>query len=178
VVSVSGSGYCSRAYRTVRGVLADCPRGVVRPGDLRVRRVFLSALVSIRLASCFWPQGVWQTVRPDVTDCPCVTSCSRTVRGRGTDRPRVEVPVGSFCLCLTDSPPWVANRPHGDRELSARAPAGQLSPLLLASCFYFGVIWGLFLGLVGLLWLRDLGKLVWESVAVNLGYRPSSLLGE
>jgi hypothetical protein len=53
VVSVSGSGGCSRAWRTVRGVLVDCLRGVVRPGVLRVHRVFLNALVSIRLASCF-----------------------------------------------------------------------------------------------------------------------------
>jgi hypothetical protein len=53
VVSVSGSGCCSRAWRTVRGVLADRPRGGVRPGVLRVRRVFLSTLVSMRLASRF-----------------------------------------------------------------------------------------------------------------------------
>jgi hypothetical protein len=36
-----------------------------------------------------------------------------------TNRPRVEVPVGSFCSCLTDSPPWVVDRPHGDRGPSA-----------------------------------------------------------
>jgi hypothetical protein len=53
VASVSGSGCCSRAWRTVRGVLADCPCGVVRLGFLRVRHVFFSALVLIRLASCF-----------------------------------------------------------------------------------------------------------------------------
>jgi hypothetical protein len=35
------------------------------------------------------------------------------------DRLRVEVSVGSFCLCLTDSPPLVANPPHGDRGPSA-----------------------------------------------------------
>jgi hypothetical protein len=35
------------------------------------------------------------------------------------DRPCVEVPVGLCCLCLTDSPPWVADRPHGDRGPSA-----------------------------------------------------------
>jgi hypothetical protein len=57
---------------------------------------------------------------PGCADCPRSTSCSRTVRGRGTDRPRVEVPVGSFCLCLTDSPPWVAGRPRGNRGQSAR----------------------------------------------------------
>jgi hypothetical protein len=102
VVSVSGSGCCSHAWRTIRGVLADCQRGVVPPGVLGVHRVFLSALVSIRLASCFSPKGVWRTVRPDVADCPRGTSCSQTVRGRGTDRPHVEVPVGSFCSCLTD----------------------------------------------------------------------------
>jgi hypothetical protein len=43
VVSVSGSGCYSRAWRTVCGVLADCPRGVVHPRVPRVRRVFLSA---------------------------------------------------------------------------------------------------------------------------------------
>jgi hypothetical protein len=68
--------------------------------------------------------------------------------------------------------------PPGDRGQSAWAVSGQLSPLLLASCFHFGIVWGLFLGLVRPLSLRDLGKLVWESLVVNLGYRPSSLLGE
>jgi hypothetical protein len=53
VVSVSGSGCYSRAWRIVRGALVDCLRGVVRPGVFHVRRVFLSALVSIRLASFF-----------------------------------------------------------------------------------------------------------------------------
>jgi hypothetical protein len=87
------------------------------PSVLRVLRVFLSAFVSIRLASGFWWESAWRTVRPDVTDCPRGTGCSR---GRGTDRPRVEVPVGSFCLCLTDSSPWVADRPCSDHGQSAR----------------------------------------------------------
>jgi hypothetical protein len=30
--------------------------------------------------------------------------------------------VGSFCWCLTDSPPWVVDRPHGDRGPSAPGP--------------------------------------------------------
>jgi hypothetical protein len=72
------------------------------------------------------------------------------------DRPRSQVPVGSFCLGLTDSPPGVADRLRGDRGpsalgprgLSARAAAGVLSPLLLGSWFRFGIILGLFLGLV------------------------------
>jgi hypothetical protein len=68
----------------------------VHPGVLRVRCVFLSVFISIRLASGFWPGGVWRTVRPDVADRPRGTSCSRTVRGRGTDRSCVGVRVGSF----------------------------------------------------------------------------------
>jgi hypothetical protein len=140
VVSVSGSGCCSRAWQTVRGVLADFPRGVVCPGVLHVRRMFLSTLVSIRMASCFCPEGVWRTIRPDVADCPCGTSCSRTVQGRGTDRLRVEVLVGSFCSCLTHSPPWVADRPHGDSGPFATGPQtvrqGSCSTAMsFASCF-------------------------------------------
>jgi hypothetical protein len=90
------------------------------PGVLRVLLVFMSAFVSIRLASGFCWEGVWRTVRPDVADCPRDTSCSRTVRGRGTDRPGVEVPVRLFCLCLMKNPPWVTDRPRGDRRQSAR----------------------------------------------------------
>jgi hypothetical protein len=62
-----------------------------------VLHVFFSAFVSIRLASGFWWKVVWRTVRPDVADSPRGTSCSWTVRGRGTDRSHVKVPVGSFC---------------------------------------------------------------------------------
>jgi hypothetical protein len=86
----ASGGQSARRVRTVRVVHFG-------PGALRVLRVFLSAFVSIRLASGFWWKVVWRTVRPDVTDSPRGTSCSRTVRGRDTDRPRVEVPVGSFC---------------------------------------------------------------------------------
>jgi hypothetical protein len=85
------------------------------PSVLCVLRLFLSAFVSIRLATGFWWEGVWRTVRPDVADCPCGTSCSQTILGRGTDRLRVEVVVGSFCLHLMHSPPWVVDRPRGDR---------------------------------------------------------------
>jgi hypothetical protein len=90
------------------------------PGVLRVLRVFLSAFVLIRLASGFWWEVVWRTVRPDVADSPRDTSCSRTVRERGTDRPCEDVLVGSFCLCLTDRPSWVADRPRGARGQSTR----------------------------------------------------------
>jgi hypothetical protein len=90
------------------------------PSVLRVLRVFMSAFVLIRLASGFWWKVVWRTVRPDVMDSLRGTSCSRAVRGRDTDHPHVEVSVGSFCSCLTDRPPWVADRPCSARGQSAR----------------------------------------------------------
>jgi hypothetical protein len=71
-----------------------------------------------------------------------------------------------------------ADRPPQPRRLSAWCCAELLSPLLLEFRFRFGVVWDLFLGLVGLLLLCDLGKLVWESLVVNLGHMPSSLFGE
>jgi hypothetical protein len=91
------SGCYFRTWRTIREEGADSPRGAFGPGVLRVLRLFLSAFVSIRLASGFWWKEVWWTVRPDIADSPRGTSCSRTVRGRGTDRLRVEVLAGSFC---------------------------------------------------------------------------------
>jgi hypothetical protein len=59
-----------RTWRTVRLVGADRLRGACWPRVLRVCRVFLSACVSIRLASCFWSGDVWRTVRLDVVDRP------------------------------------------------------------------------------------------------------------
>jgi hypothetical protein len=112
-----------RTLRTVRVVGADRPRGGFYPGVLCILRVFLSAVVLIRLAS-----GVWRTVRRDVADSPRDTSCSRTVRGRGTDRLRVEVPVwvillvfngpsaewcGPFAWWSRTVRPRVADRPPG-----------------------------------------------------------------
>jgi hypothetical protein len=52
-----------RTSRTVRVVGADRPRGGFCLGVLRVLRVFLSAVVLIRLASGFWWKAVWRTVR-------------------------------------------------------------------------------------------------------------------
>jgi hypothetical protein len=49
------------------------------------------------LASCFWPGGVWRTVRLDVADRPRGTSFSRIVCGRGSDHLCVGVRVGAFC---------------------------------------------------------------------------------
>jgi hypothetical protein len=50
------------------------------------------------------------------------------------------VPVGSFCSYLKDSPPWVTDRPHGDRGPSALGPRNvrQVScktAKSFASCF-------------------------------------------
>jgi hypothetical protein len=108
--------------RTVRVVGADRPRGEFFPGVLRVLRVFLSAFVLIRLASGFWWKVLWRTVHRDVVDSPRDTSCSWIVRRRGTDRLRVEVPVGSSCQCLMDRPLCGADRPRGGRGQSAPGP--------------------------------------------------------
>jgi hypothetical protein len=75
---------------------ADSPRGGFCPDVLRILRVFLSAFILIRLASGFWWKVIWRTVRRDIANSPRDTSSSRTIQGRGTDRPHVEVPVGSF----------------------------------------------------------------------------------
>jgi hypothetical protein len=52
-------------------------------GVLRVLCVFLSAIVSIQLASGFWWEGVWQTVRSDVADCPRTWYGPSACRGAG-----------------------------------------------------------------------------------------------
>jgi hypothetical protein len=80
-------------------------------------------------------------------------------------------PRGQFRTLLTDSPP-------GHCGQSAKYFPDCLCPLLFELFFRVGLSWGLFLGLVGRLWLHDLDKLVWESLVVNLGHRPSSLFGE
>jgi hypothetical protein len=116
---------------------------------------------------------VGRTVRLGTADCPRGTSCPRTVRGPGTDCPFFHGASLVVLLHFTDCPPRVADRPPQARGPSAWHYAGLLSPLLLVLCFRFKIVWGLFLGLVG-----DLGKLVWESLVVSLGQRPSSLFEE
>jgi hypothetical protein len=81
---------CFRTWRTVREEGADSPRGAFWP-----RCSSCSSRVLERLR--FDPVGQWLLVESGLADGPRGTSCSRTVRGRGTDRPRVEEPVGSFC---------------------------------------------------------------------------------
>jgi hypothetical protein len=119
----------------------------------------------------------------------------RTVRVGCVARRRSEVPAQTvrYCWCSTGSL-WVffgqsaatsrtvrrghADSPPGARGQSAWCFAELLSSLLPVFHFRFVIIWGLFLGLVGPLSLRDLGKLVWRFLVVNFGHRPSSLFGE
>jgi hypothetical protein len=122
-----------RTSRTVRVVGADCPRGALSPSCSSCSSRVLERL-------CFDPVGQQFLVgrcladsppgrrglsarHELLADCQRGTSSSRTVQGRGTDRPRDEVPVGSFCSCLTESLPWVSDRPPQGRGLSARAAA-------------------------------------------------------
>jgi hypothetical protein len=94
--------------------------------------VFLSTFVSIRLASGFWWKVVWRTVRQDVVDSPRGTSCSRTVRGRGTDRPRVEVSTGWVVLLVFNGPSAVWRGPSArwSRTIRPRAADRPLGLLL------------------------------------------------
>jgi hypothetical protein len=85
---------------------------------------------------------------------------------------------GPSARCQRTICPVSADRPPQPRGSSSWGCAELLSPLLLEFRFRFGIVWGLFLGLVGPLRLLDLGKLVWESLVVNLGHRLSSLFGE
>jgi hypothetical protein len=97
----------------VRG-LADCPplaRGLsVSASSSHVRPVLVSSRVdlsrcqiSLQVVCRTVRVGVsarlrgGRTVRLGIADSPRGTSCSRTVRGPGTDRPRVGVLVWLFC---------------------------------------------------------------------------------
>jgi hypothetical protein len=94
VIAVSGSGCCSRTWRTVHAGSADRLRGARQPVVLRVLRELLSRFVSIRMAGRFgwlllaglsavssrtlwisegsywWFCCYFRTVRSTVADCP------------------------------------------------------------------------------------------------------------
>jgi hypothetical protein len=82
-------------------------------------------------------------------DSPRRVCWSRTVRGASTEGLLLLVRYWRFAShfrtvrrYLADGPPWA-------RGQSAWYCTGLLSPLLLDSCLRFGIVWGLFLGLVG-----------------------------
>jgi hypothetical protein len=85
---------------------------------------------------------------------------------------------GQFALNLRTVRLAPANSPPPPCGRSAPGFADSLSPLLLELHFHVVLSWGLFLWLVSPLWLRNLGKLVWESLVLNLGHRPSSFSGK
>jgi hypothetical protein len=109
----------------------------------------------------------------------------RTVRGPIMDGPLLRVQYwrfGNVFRTVRRSSRTVhrthADGPPGGRGQSAWVFAVLLTPLPLKFRFRFGIVWGLFLGLVGPLSLHDLDKLVWEVLVVNLGHRPSYLFRE
>jgi hypothetical protein len=100
VLSSWFSGCCSRAGLH----LADRPRGGCGPSAWRVlpRCSSRSSRVLERLR--FDPIGQWLLVESGLADSlqghreqSARHELLANVRGRGMDRPRVEVPVGSFC---------------------------------------------------------------------------------
>jgi hypothetical protein len=155
---VGSSRSCSRpavpasvcTWRTVRLVGTDSPRGASWLGVLRVHHVFLSVFVSIRLARCFWPVVVWRIVRLDVAvACGPSEDRAQTVH---YSRCATRGSASFFGPSIRD--PWTVrpyhtNRPSGHCGLSAWCLAELRSPLLFEFRFHFGIVLGLFLGLVG-----------------------------
>jgi hypothetical protein len=99
-------------------------------------------------------QGVCQTVRRRGSGRPRV---GRTIREGSTDSPpssdRLEVRLGLsiFQGALVEVLLRFSDYPLEGRGPSAWTFAESLSPLLLVFLFRFEIVWGLFLGLVGLL---------------------------
>jgi hypothetical protein len=62
---------------------------------------------------------VGRTVRLETADCPRGTSCSRTVRGQGADRPLFRVRYWMFCCLFRTVRPRVADHPPRPCGLSA-----------------------------------------------------------
>jgi hypothetical protein len=170
----SGSGCCSRTWRTVRVGSADCPRGAQQPVVRCVLREFLSRFVSICLADRFWLDLVGRTVRPVRPDCPRWADC------RGELAVRL-----NFGGCILEVRVAILDHPPAHRGLSARSsrtvhlklrrvPKSFASWVELLCCFELG-----FVPRVGRsVGLHDLGKLVWELLVVNLGHKPSSSFGK
>jgi hypothetical protein len=171
-------GPSTRSPQSVGEVAADHPRGHRRPSArcLTARLFFVLVQVLERLSFdlfCRWTFGAWnlRTVRTRMSDGPWqggrFAGPSRTVRffvhhgGLGSNFGRFAPSSRTIRLDTADGPPG----------------AFQIAYVLFELCFRVGLSCGLFLGLVGPLWLCDLGKLVWESVVVNLRYRPSSSSG-
>jgi hypothetical protein len=116
----------------------------------------LERLHLIHFSSRLQSQDVWRTVRLGSADSPRGVCWSRTVRGVSTDGPLLRVWYWRFRgyfrtvrrsprtvrLGLADGPPGACGR-------SAWCYAEMLSSLLLQFRFCFGIVWGLFLGLVG-----------------------------
>jgi hypothetical protein len=141
-----------------------------------VRRVFFSSWtrdVSIRIVKGFIARDLW-------------TVCTvRVAHGPSKGRVRtVRFSKGAYwrfgALLRTIRPNlWTILLAHANCSPSHLRPSAQgfadcLSHLPLELRFRLGFVWDLFLGLVGPVWLRDLGKLVWDFLVVNLGNRQSS----
>jgi hypothetical protein len=154
--------------------LADRPRGARKSVVLRVLRDFMCCFVSIRSIGRFWLEVVGRTVHPVRSDCPRGADCPRWACGLSEFR-RVHTRGSGSIFGLSARDPRTIHPAHVDRPpdhlgLSTWDFADCLSLLLLVLCFRVALSWGLFLGLVGPLWLCDLGKLVWESLVVDLGH--------
>jgi hypothetical protein len=133
------SGCCSRACSH----LADRPRGGCGPSAWRFLPRCSSRSSRVLERRRFDPVGYWLLVESGLADSPQGCRGQSARHELLADRPRT----------------WYGPSAHGGAGWvvllvfngpSAWTAAEQLSPLLLGSCFRFGIIWGLFLGLVRL----------------------------
>jgi hypothetical protein len=165
-----------------QGLLLSLPFSLL--GDFQILFFWISyksfgGAQFVEFVTCFSELVVWSF---ELVDFCCKefggrsANKARIVRSEPSDGPffpmhywRFGLHFWTVCLCLRTILLGPADSPPPLDERSALSPANCQSPLLFEFCFHFALSLDLFLGLVGPLWLRDLRKLMWESLVVILG---------
>jgi hypothetical protein len=157
-----GSSCSVRTWRTVHLVGVDSPRGLgfaqfVTCSCVYVVRCIGEVAFLCKVFADRPPGARGPSARHELlADRPHDTSCSRTVRGYGTDHPYFEVQYWLFWFHFRTIRHDLTDRPPAPCGLSARAlrtvrpgTTDCLSPLLLDLHFCVALRLGLFIGLVG-----------------------------
>jgi hypothetical protein len=170
------AGFCSSLMDGPSRRHGQSMRIWVRP----VCCLFVRVHGSIRRSARFLSEEVWWTVREQGSNGPCrsdgpmwhvgqsvYVGCVLVVLlveyGRSVPHSR------TVCPSFTNGLPVSMDGPRPPYGQSVLVWQIRLCPLLLDLCLHFATWLDLFLGSVGLLWLRDLGEIVWEPLRVILG---------
>jgi hypothetical protein len=144
VVPVPG-GPSAGGRRTVREVLF-----------VQVFFVFVASSCFISFRSVVSVDFIWRKLAGPSAWGGWTVFAARTIRGACPDIRYSRCATGGSVFVFGPSVPdpqtvrpYHANRPPGHRGLSAWCLAELLSSLLLVFRFHFGIVWGLFIGLVG-----------------------------